>query len=127
VNETLTLVAGILLTSVGLLALLPFALRLVRRTRLPEAPRMDEGFLPALAAAEAFLRPEAGAVRPPAPEASSSVADDAEELMAHLFSLRMTVSEITAEVQAVQDVLCGETLEAGAHPEDEAAGVEHAA
>ncbi len=106
-SDNITLVAGVLLTSVGLLALLAFVLRLGRRSRDSGVLQIDANLLPALAAAGAFM---------PAPEELSGV----EELMAHLFSLRMTVSEITAEVLGVQDAVSGESPDAAASaPSDE--------
>ena len=49
------------------------------------------------------MRPDIEVLRGPLTEEPSSVNDDMEELMAHLFSLRMTVSELTAEVQDVHE------------------------
>jgi hypothetical protein len=125
VSDTITLVAGVLLTSVGLLALLPFVIRLGRRSRDRQTLQLDPGFLPALAAADALMRPDSTLLQSrtaaaPAdvevlnstPEEPSSVNDDVEELMAHLFSLRMTVSEITAEVQDVHEAIFGEAPDA---------------
>jgi hypothetical protein len=132
VSDTITLVAGVLLTSVGLLALLPFVLRLGRRSRDTQGLQIDAAFLPALAAADAVMRPDIEVLRGPAPEEPSSVNDDMEELMAHLFSLRMTLSEVTAEVQDVHEALFGENVDAmvaNLEPEDIATeqAVEHAA
>jgi hypothetical protein len=151
VSDTITLIAGVLLTSVGLLALLPFVLRLGHRRRRAERLAINDRLLPALAAAGVIVPPAEGELhaepsseepvgepveteaetlhavadllRPRThltavtdaeedgllPDAAlASVHDDMEELMAHLFSLRMTVSEITAEVFDLQDVLFGE-------------------
>jgi hypothetical protein len=127
VSDTITLVAGVLLTSVGLLALLPFVLRLGRRGRDTQGLQIDDAFLPALAAGEAAMRPDVEVLRGPVTEEPSSVNDDMEELMAHLFSLRMTVSELTAEVQDVHEALFGENLDALAEdPEAEDIAVEQA-
>jgi hypothetical protein len=109
-SDTIALVAGVLLTSAGLLALLPFVLRLGRRHG-GEIMRLDAGLLAAIAAAGAVIRPEPKLLLPADPPEVSSVNGDMEELMAHLFALRMTVSELTAEVQAVQDVLAGDGLD----------------
>ena len=133
-SDTISLVAGVLLTSVGLLALLPFVLRLGRR-RDSEVLQIDEAFLPALAAAGAFMRPDIEVLRAPAPAEPSSVNDDVEELMAHLFSLRMAVSEITAEVQDIHEVVSGESPDTNVPSEEDAeaedaeasTAVEHAA
>ena len=104
-SDTITLIAGILLTSVGLLALLPFVLRLGRRELQPANP-LQGALMPALAAADAFLHPEEHMFAS-AGHRADGVNEDVEELTAHLFSLRMTVSEIAAEVQGMQDVIAG--------------------
>jgi len=140
VSDTITLIAGILLTSVGLLALTPYVVRLIGKSR-SEGLQIDSSFLPALAAADALMRPDRSALAPSASLPASGVNEDAEELTAHLFGLRMTVSEITAEVQATHEALAGETPDAfatleaedadGASPveraDDDATLVEHAA
>jgi hypothetical protein len=129
-SDTITLIAGILLTSAGLLALLPFVLRLGRKGLQP-ANTLEDALMPALAAADAFLHPEEH-VFGQSRNRADGVDEDVEELRAHLFSLRMTVSEIAAEVLSVQDVLAGEMADAAedgaaaaAEAEDEP--VEHAA
>jgi hypothetical protein len=133
-SDTITLIAGILLTSVGLLALSPLVLRLGRKGLQPANP-LQGALMPALAATDAFLHPEEHMFGP-AGYRAEGVDEDVEELMAHLFSLRMTVSEIAAEVQGVQDVIAGETpdgaavaiedsLDSGDEVKDHA--VEHAA
>jgi hypothetical protein len=113
VGDTITLVAGILLTSVGLLALLPFVLRLGRKGMEAGNP-LEDALIPALAAADAFMHPESH-YQTAAVHAQEGVNDDVEELMSHLFSLRMTVSEIAFDVQEVQESLTVDT------PEDSAA------
>lgn len=128
-SDTITLIAGILLTSVGLLALLPFVLRLGRKG-LHSANPLQGALMPALAAADAFLHPED--LLASAGHRADGVDEDVEELMAHLFSLRMTVSEIASDVVAVQEVLAGETVDgaavaAEAGDEAEAGAMEHAA
>jgi hypothetical protein len=110
-SDTITLIAGILLTSVGLLALLPFVLRLGRKG-VHAANPLQDALMPALAAAGAFLHPED--LLASAGHRADGVDEDVEELMAHLFSLRMTVSEIAADVQAVQEVIAGETPDGAA-------------
>jgi hypothetical protein len=132
-SDTITLIAGILLTSVGLLALTPYVLRLIRKSG-GEVLQIDNSFLPALAAAGALMRPGPSVVAPSASLPASGVNEDAEELTAHLFGLRMTVSEITAEVQATHAELAGvspdttPTVEAeDAEALDDAAPVERAA
>jgi hypothetical protein len=112
VGDTITLVAGILLTSVGLLALLPFVLRLGRKG-VQAANPLEGAIMPALAAADAFLHPESHYPAATA-HAQDGVNEDVEELMAHLFSLRMTVSEIAEEVLDVQESLTVETPEESA-------------
>jgi hypothetical protein len=132
-SDTITLIAGILLTSVGLLALLPFVLRLGRKG-LHSANPLQGALMPALAAADAFLHPED--LLASARHRADGIDEDVEELTAHLFSLRMTVSEIAADVLAVQEVIAAETpdgaavaLEDGPEAASEAAdeAVEHAA
>lgn len=109
-SETITLIAGIMLTSAGLLALLPFVAKLGREALISEDAYQTR-LRPALAAANAFVHPELHfeAARSDLAE----VNQDVEELLAHLFSLRMTVSEVTAEVSAVHDVLLDEVEEPG--------------
>ncbi len=83
-----------MLTSVGLLALLPYFLKQGWKKR------NDAGLISAPSAAATFDRSSSQ------PHAGASVpSEDVEELMAHLFSLRMTVSELAAEVQDVHGVL----------------------
>jgi hypothetical protein len=113
VSDTVTLIAGILLTSVGLLALLPFVLRIGRKN-VGDANPLGEALLPALAATDAFMNPQIHFAAS-ANYRNDGVNEEVEELMAHLFDLRMTVSELTAEVLDVQDALAAEL------PEDSAA------
>ena len=106
-SDAVTLIAGILLTSVGLIALVPFVVRLVRSGttafaygsgRLLPEPDADSVLQPP------FASPPPVTLAPDDPAHLES-SQNLDELMAHLFGLRMIVSEVTAEVQAVQDVL----------------------
>jgi hypothetical protein len=92
-----------LLTSVGLLALLPYVLKQGWRFRTGNLA-VDSGYASVLAAVDAFDAPLAKEPSPP-----GALTEDLEELLAHLFSLRMTVSEVTAEVQETRDALDSES------------------
>jgi hypothetical protein len=98
-SDAVALVAGILLTLVGLLALLPFLIRILPARA---AGLSIDRLLPALAAAEAALRPP-----PPAYEAqpAGTLAEDVDDLMAHLFGLRLTVGDLAEELQAAREIL----------------------
>jgi hypothetical protein len=100
-SDTVTLLAGVLLTSVGLLALLPYVLKRGWRDAgvSPTAGGADS---PVLATAEASPDEPQGCDSP-----LTVAAGEIQELLAHLFSLRMTVSELTAEVQAAHEALDG--------------------
>jgi hypothetical protein len=78
--------------------------------------------MPALAAADAFMHPEVH-FEASAHYRNDRVNEEVEELMAHLFSLRMTVSELTAEVQAVEEVLATDVLD-GADASEVAGGAD---
>jgi hypothetical protein len=104
-SDAVTLVAGILLTSVGLLTLLPYVLKRGWRNRSGDLTA-DSGYASVMAAVDAFAAPP-GARR----AQGASQPGDLEELLAHLFSLRMTVSEIAAEVEETRDALDGEEQE----------------
>lgn len=106
----MTLIAGVLLTSAGLLSLLPYVLKRGWRQRTGDLA-VDSGYASVLAAVDAFE----GA---PAAPSRSVPEEDLEELLAHLFSLRMTVSEATAEIVDAREALGGEPAEA--EQEDEA-------
>jgi hypothetical protein len=103
---------------VGLLALLPYVLRMGWRHRTGDLA-VDSGLTSVLAAVEKFAEPPAPAQDAPDDEArwATVEVEELEELMAHLFSVRMTVSEVTAEVLEAQDALAVETeLEEGRQP-----------
>jgi hypothetical protein len=105
-SDTVTLIAGVLLTSVGLLALLPYVLRQGWRNHTGQLA-VDSGFHSMLAALEAFAEtPRPEPLDDELPRASVG-AEELEELLAHLFSLRMTVSEITSEVQDAHEIIVG--------------------
>jgi hypothetical protein len=105
-SDTVTLIAGVLLTSVGLLALLPYVLRQGWRTHKGRLA-VDSGFHSMLAALEAFGEPlEPEPLDDELPRATVG-AEELEELLAHLFSLRMTVSEIAGEVQDAHEIISG--------------------
>jgi hypothetical protein len=106
-SDTVTLVAGILLTSVGLFALLPYVLRMSWRNRTGYLA-VDSGFVSVLAAVEKFAEPPAAAPASEQLPRGSVSAEELEELMAQLFSLRMTVSDVTAEVLEAQESLATE-------------------
>jgi hypothetical protein len=105
-SDTVTLVAGVLLTSVGLLALLPYVLRQGWRDHTGVLA-VDSGFQSVLAAVETFAETS----HPEQPDdqlpRDSVGVEELEELLAHLFSLRMTVGEITGELQDAHDVISG--------------------
>jgi len=126
VSDTVTLVAGVLLTSVGLLALLPYVLRQGWRHHTGDLAA-DSGLQSVLAAVETFA--ETSRPEPPddqLPRTSVST-DELEELLAHLFSLRMTVNEITGEVQEARDSIDDEgSDDVAADPEAAAKPSEHA-
>jgi hypothetical protein len=107
-SDSVTLIAGILLTSAGLLALLPYVLKQGWQRRTGNLA-VDSGFASVMAAVDAF-EAEPGPERP-----ATGVEPEMEELLAQLFSLRMTVSEVTAEVEDTRVA-----LEEGA-PDDSAA------
>ena len=92
-----------MLTSVGLLALLPYVLKRGWRFRTGDLA-VDSGYASVLAAVDAF---DASSLRTPSPPGAPP--EDLEELLAHLFSLRMTVSEVTAEVQETREALDSES------------------
>ena len=98
-SDAVTLLAGVLLTSVGLLALLPYVLK--RRWR-------DAGVSPTAGGADTpvLATAEASPDEPQRPESPLTVAvGEIQELLAHLFGLRMSVSELTAEVRAAHESL----------------------
>jgi len=102
-SDTVTLIAGVLLTSVGLLALLPYVLKQGWRNRSGELAA-DSGYASVMAAVDAFhAEPARGA------KLFQVSGHDIEELLAHLFSLRMTVSEAGAEVQEARDAIGDES------------------
>ncbi len=123
-GQVIALSFGGALVVVGLAGLMPVVLRWRRRASLPNVYMRDLGA--ALASTDAFIRPWVPSltlkprelpperVEQPAamkqPEASEErpheeVAMAAEELKAQLFAIRMTLSDVTAEVQSVREVL----------------------
>jgi hypothetical protein len=93
-SDAVTLIAGILLVSVGLLALLGLALLRVRPGLAGNPAEGDAAATPALDT----TAPQDG-------QPAEAPGPGMEELLAQLFSLRMTVSEVAAEVQEARDVL----------------------
>lgn len=65
---------------------------------------VDSGYASVMAAVDAFEE-----TPPKASAAQEMPAQNLEELLAHLFSLRMTVSEATAELQEAREALDEET------------------
>jgi hypothetical protein len=116
-SETATLIAGVLLTSVGLLALLPYVLKRGWRQRTGNLA-VDSGYGSVLAAIDAFEG---------SPGDASFGEEDIEELLAHLFTLRMTVSEVTAEVRDARDLLEDDGAADEDEPEEATAPVRDAA
>jgi hypothetical protein len=92
-----------LLTSVGLLALLPYVLKQGWRFRTGDLA-VDSGYAAVMAAVDAFDASPAKT-----PSLPGTPPGGLEELLAHLFSLRMTVSEVTAEVLEARETLDDET------------------
>lgn len=70
---------------------------------------VDSGYASVMAAVEAFE----ASPRPEEPESLSVQVRDLEELLAQMFSLRMTVSDATAELQDTRDELDRDTKRAG--------------
>ena len=128
--QVIALAFGGSLAVLGFVGLAPVALRWRRRASLPQVYMSDLG--KALASTDAFIRPWVPRAAPmPAelpPEsvakplvasepvvvqqkasqdigAEEGVALAAEELKAQLFAIRMTLSDVTAEVQSVREVL----------------------
>jgi hypothetical protein len=89
-----------LLTSVGLLALLPYVLKRGWKHRSGNLA-VDSGYASVMAAVEAF---DTSPVEKE-PESLSVPVRDLEELLGQMFSLRMTVSDATAEIQDTRDEL----------------------
>lgn len=100
-SDAVTLIAGILLTSVGLVALLPYVMRRGWSRRTGDLA-VDSGYTSVLPPVDAFAERPAESLKTGVP------AEDLDELLAHLFSLRMTVSEVTAEVQDAHEALRNE-------------------
>ena len=100
-SDSVTLIAGVLLTSVGLLALLPYVLKRGWRGQTGNLA-VDSGYASVLAAVDAFEGNSGTA------EQESTAAGGTEELLAQLFSLRMTVSDIAAEIQETHEALGGD-------------------
>jgi hypothetical protein len=119
-SDTATLIAGILLTSVGLLALLPYVLKQGWRQRSGDLA-VDSGFASVMAAVDAF-----GSSPEEARPQASVAAEDLEELLAHLFSLRMTVSDATAELQEARENF-GEAPDGAGEPQEAAEAAADAA
>jgi hypothetical protein len=85
-----------LLTTAGLLALVPYALKRDWRNREPGTGDMPDDGAPDYAVqAPKLLQARSAETSEPGME----------ELLAQLFSLRMTVSDVAAEVQEARDVL----------------------
>jgi hypothetical protein len=61
---------------------------------------VDSGYASVLAAVDAFEGSPSKS-----PSTQDAAAENLEELLAHLFSLRMTVSEATAELQEAREAL----------------------
>jgi hypothetical protein len=97
VSDSGTLIAGILLTSFGLLALLPYVLK---RGWRDSSAVLALGWQLTTAGVSAF-ESESGEADP----CIAVAPEDIDGLLAHLFSLRMSVSEVTAEVHEVHNAL----------------------
>jgi hypothetical protein len=100
-SDTVSLIAGVLLTSVGLLALLPYVLKRGWRQQTGNLA-VDSGYASVLAAVDAFEGSDRTA------EETSTAPEDMEELLAQLFSLRMTVSDIAADIQETHEAIGGD-------------------
>jgi hypothetical protein len=126
-REIVVLAVGVVLIGAGLVGLLPLILN--QRSALAGRLRIDESLNPAFTAAMSVVLPMpsafAGAmagspshqVHRPMPAATVAPASTlapatsleereisaAEELLARLFTIRMTLSEVTEEVQALHD------------------------
>jgi hypothetical protein len=104
---------GCVLAATGLAGLIPVLLRWRAQVALPRL-RVNEDLYLALASAEAFVRPSpprfeavaADSKAASATSASQATALEAEELKAQLFAIRMTLSDLTAEVQSLRGSLC---------------------
>lgn len=105
----MTLIAGVLLTSVGLLALLPYVLRRGWRGQ-PGATVEESGFQAGLAPSQTFLYQAVPVPEGPV-EASPDLSEELEELKASLFSLRLMVGDALVEVQDASELLNGAATE----------------
>ncbi len=128
-GQIIALSLGGALVALGIAGLAPVALHWRHRASLPDVYMSDLGA--ALASTDAFMRPWVPVPAPmprklpPEPHAQPApvkqpvaeqtvalqtrpedgVAMAAEELKAQLFAIRMTLSDVTAEVQSVREVL----------------------
>ena len=118
-SQIAVLGAGLLLVLAGLAGLVPMLLN--RRPRLSPRLKIDESLNPALHSAASYIRPlppvatPAREVAPEAPARDFARAEDmsaelsteevsaAEELLARLFTIRMTLSEVTEEVRNLRE------------------------
>lgn len=125
-KEIVVLTVGVVLIGAGMVGLLPLILN--QRSSLAGRLRIDESLNPALSSAMAVVRPMppafAGALSgfpsrhshrpvaansvPPTPATPAVSLQEAEisaaeELLARLFTIRMTLSEVTEEVQVLRD------------------------
>jgi hypothetical protein len=121
--QVIALAFGGALVVLGFAGLMPVVLRWRRRASLPNVYMSELGS--ALASTDAFIRPwvPSFALQPrellpeareqttlkqseaPQEPPHEEVAMAAEELKAQLFAIRMTLSDVTAEVQSVREVL----------------------
>jgi hypothetical protein len=108
-GQAIAAVFGCLLVGLGIAGLMPVLLRWRRSASLPSL-RIGS-MAPALASVDAYIRPSvprietAPVASPPSPLAHDEVATEAEELKAQLFAIRMTLSDVSAEVQTVHELI----------------------
>ena len=128
-RDIIVLGAGFFLIAIGLAGLVPMLVH--HRKALQGRLRIDESLNPALRAAAAAMSPAppfvalrlaglattpvAVAEPPGAVEAPASRLDDrqvgpAEELLARLFTIRLMLSEVTEEVQALREAYLDEDV-----------------
>ncbi|HLF70650.1 MAG TPA: hypothetical protein VI759_00650 [Dehalococcoidia bacterium] len=101
-QQTVLIAIGLAFVVIGIMGLAPFALRVRPRTHFDIHIQRAE-FMPALAAPEGFLRPAlvpslAGAV-----EVTPLDEGEAEELMAQIYSIRVTVGELLEDVRTLRE------------------------
>jgi hypothetical protein len=101
-QQTILIAVGLAFVVVGLMGLAPFALRGRQRPRFDFHIQRAE-FMPALAAPEGFLRPCLVASIPDAAVVTPIAEGDAEELMAQIYSIRETVSELLEDVRSLRE------------------------